>query len=170
MTLVQARTALLTRILLGAIVACVALSTAWWLHALFSSHEGDREPVEVTIPDVSSVQFGGGADYPALLERPLFWPERAPAPPGATATANGTEAAAGVEGLVYLGVILKGEQRQVLFKDGDNVQVLHEGEKIRGLEIRRISTAGVTLSGSNGDVTLPVPVDNADTIEFRRTE
>jgi len=170
MTRVGERKALLTRVLLGAIVACAALSTAWWLRALFFPYEGNREPVDVSTPDVSSVQFGDTADFPVMLERPLFWPERKPAAPGATAAGESTEAAAGTEGLVYLGAIVKGTQHQVLFKDGDKVQVLREGERIRGFEIRRISADGVTLSGSSGDVTLPPPVDNSATIEFRRAE
>jgi len=125
----------------------------------------------VAIPDVSSVRFDPSGNYPAMLERPLFWPERKPAPPAETAeAASGEAAAAGPEGLVYLGVIVKGDVKQALLKDGDEVRVLHEGERIRGLAIRRIGVDGVTLAGSAGDVHLPVPVDHSDTIDIRRTQ
>lgn len=167
----QRRIALTTRILLGAIAASLLLSTAWWLYALIASHQGNREPVEVAIPDVSSVRFDASGNYPAMLERPLFWPERKPAPPGETAeAASGEAAAAGPEGLVYLGVIVKGDVKQALLKDGDEVRVLHEGERIRGLAIRRIGVDGVTLAGNAGDVHLPAPVDNSATIDIRRTQ
>ena len=166
----QRRIALTTRILLGAIAASLLLSTAWWLYALFASHQGNREPVEVAIPDVSSVRFDASGNYPAMLERPLFWPERKPAPPGETAEAGSGAEAAGTEGLVYLGVIVKGDVKQALLKDGDEVRVLHEGETIRGLAIRRIGVDGVTLAGNAGDVHLPAPVDNSATIDIRRTQ
>jgi hypothetical protein len=170
MTQLQQRTALTTRILLGAIAASLCLSTAWALYALFVSHEGNREPVEVKIPDVSGVRFDGGANYPAMLERPLFWPERAPAPPGEAVAGVAAQGAAGPEGLVYLGVILKGDVKQALLQDSDGVRVLHEGERIRGLEIRRISAEGVTLAGSSGEVHLPAPVDNSESIEIRQLQ
>ena len=80
------------------------------------------------------------------------------------------EGAAGPEGLVYLGVILKGDVKQALLQDSDGVRVLHEGERIRGLEIRRISAEGGTLAGSSGEVHLPAPVDNSESIEIRQLQ
>ena len=55
-----------------------------------------------------------------MLEQPLFWPERAPslAPEGGSGEGCGDGGAAGPDGLVYLGVIVKGDERQVLLKDG----------------------------------------------------
>ena len=170
MTQLQQRTALTTRILLGAIAASLCLSTAWALYTLFSSHEGNREPVEVPIPDVSSVRFDGGANYPAMLERPLFWPERAPAPPGETGAAGSAQAAQGPEGLLYLGGVVRGDVRQALLQDSGSVHVLREGERIRGLEVRHISAEGVTLVGADSEAKLPAPVDRTEFIEIRRME
>ena len=74
------------------------------------------------------------------------------------------------DGLVYLGVLVKQPERQVLLRDGEGVHVLREGETIRGLEVRRISAEGVLLGNATSEVKLPAPVDRTGSIEFRRME
>ncbi len=170
MTQLQQRTALTTRILLGAIAASLCLSTAWALYTLFSSHEGNREPVEVPIPDVSSVRFDGGANYPAMLERPLFWPERAPAPPGETGAAGSAQAAQGPEGLLYLGGVVRGGVREALPQGRGSAPGPPGGEGIRRPGVRHISAEGVTLVGADSEAKLPAPVDRTEFIEIRRME
>ena len=163
------RTAITTRVLLGAIAVVLLLTAVSWLIAGRSAGHGEVKPLDITIPDTGVIPPVSGGDYPAMLDRPLFWPERAPVQPGEQATA-GAAGGGGPEGLVYLGVLVRGAQRQVLLSDGGSVHVLREGETIRGLEVRRISGEGVLLGNATSEVNLPVPVDRTEFIEIRRME
>lgn len=161
------RTAMARRVLLGAIAAMLCLAVVLWLSAGPSTEDGEVAPLDITIPDTSGISRASGGDYPSMLDRPLFWPERSPVQPEAQAD---TEGGAGPEGLVYLGVLVKGAQRQVLLNDGGNVHVLREGETIRGLEVRRISADGVLLGNASSEVKLPAPEDRTEIIDIRRME
>ena len=166
----QARTALTTRVLAGSIGACLGLAALMWLFAGSSGQDGEVEPLEVTIPDAGGMAQAGGGSYPMMLEQPLFWPERVAAPEAAAEQGAAAGGAAGPDGLVYLGVIVKGDERQALLKDGGSVHVLREGETIRGLEVRRIGAEGVLLGNATSEVKLPAPVDRTGSIEIRRME
>ena len=165
----QARTAMTTRVLLGSIGACLGLAALLWLFDGPSAPDGKVEPLEVAIPDAGGIALGSGDHYPMMLEQPLFWAERAPS----LAQEGGKETAAtiaGPDGLVYLGVLVKEPEKQVLLRDGESVHVLREGEIIRGLEVRRISAEGVLLGNATSEVKLPAPVDRTESIEIRRME
>lgn len=165
----QARTAMTTRVLAGSIGACLGLAALMWLFAGPSAPDGKVEPLEVTIPDAGGIAQGSGDHFPMMLEQPLFWAERAPSL--AEEGGKGTAATiAGPDGLVYLGVLVKQPERQVLLRDGEGVHVLREGETIRGLEVRRISAEGVLLGNATSEVKLPAPVDRTGSIEIRRME
>lgn len=166
----QVRTAMATRVLLGATGVCLGLAALLWLFAGSSGQDGAVEPIEVTIPDATGIAQGAGGNYPMMLDQPLFWPERVPAPAAETEQGGAGGAAAGPEGLVYLGVIVKGDERQALLKDGESVHVLREGETIRDLAVRHIGAEGVTLASATAEVRLPAPVEPTESIEFRRLE
>lgn len=165
----QARTMMTTRVLLGAVGACLGLAALLWLFAGPSAPDSDVEPLEVRVPDAGGIAQGPGEEYPMMLEQPLFWAERAPslAADGDNATAG---TAAGPDGLVFLGVLVNEPLRQVLLRDGESVHVLREGETIRGLEVRHINAEGVLLGNATSEVKLPVPVDRTEFIEIRRME
>lgn len=166
----QARTAMTTRILTGAIAAGLALAALLWLFAGPSGPDEGVEPLDITIPDADGTVRGADGNYPMMLDQPLFWPERAPASAAEGGAGAAVAGAVSPDGLVYLGVIVKGDERLALLRDGESVHVLREGETIRGFAVRRISAEGVTLAGATAEVQLPAPVDRSGSIEIRRLE
>ncbi|MDD3447123.1 MAG: hypothetical protein PHS60_17095 [Zavarzinia sp.] len=92
----------------------------------------------------------GGAAYPAILERPLFSPDRRPAPAGGPAA----EAAA----FTLIGVGTAGDAATALLRapDGQALRIL-PGQSVEGWQVISIEPNAVTLGHGDRRIVLEVP-------------
>jgi len=138
-----------------ALAATVGLELQPW-----SGDEGAMSPNQPHVPPAAAAPAAGQvttATVPAaeparryvqtILERPLFAPNRRPAPPAA-----GLPDAPAIGVPRVAGILVDGGRRSVIFAaaEGGKPQVLTEGAMVGGFRIDQIDSAQVRVVGPNG--------------------
>ena len=159
-----------SRALLWACVVTLVLALLLWMLAGPGSPDIEAGKLRVSGFDANDLEIDADGQYPDLLDKPLFWSERRPVAAAAPPPTPVQETSKlDLEGVSFLGVIVDGDVRKVMLKDGEQVQVLREGDIIRGAPVTEIRDAGITIGRGGQAVQLPQPTPSG-TIQLKRVD
>jgi hypothetical protein len=150
--------------LAAALAACLALVYVWQLSPT-DFKPAVRVPVIPLRPDDASaedaVQAFGEAAYPAIGERPLFYPTRTrwTPPPPPPAPPPVVRAPPPLTGYTLAGVVVSGDSRTALVKaqNGRTTTILTEGQQLDGWTLQKIDETKLLFNAGNSTYEMKLP-------------